>query len=117
MPARGLRDYPLERITYRDGSTCPGPSSGRPPAVVTCPPVGYRRPRGAAPTSAQVARPLHLRLRQVRAYGATRLQIRVSFRAPIAVSGAASYYELETHLPQAGRCRGLQAAPITINNP
>ena len=115
VTAVGRRDYPLERVTYRDGSQCPGSLPARRPAIVSCPLVGYARPAGAAPTDAQVARTLDVRLGHVRMYGARRLRIRVGFRAPVAISGAGSVYALEIDLPRSGRCARLRAMPLTTD--
>ncbi|MEA2220651.1 MAG: hypothetical protein QOJ35_3277 [Solirubrobacteraceae bacterium] len=111
VSAAGRRDYTLRRITYTGAPTCPDHASASRPAIVTCPLVGFARPPGSAPTPEQITTRLHVRKRRVAAYGSTRLQITVTFRAPVATSGASSFYELETDLPRTGRCRGLLAAP------
>jgi hypothetical protein len=107
--------HPLERVTYQDGGKCPDAPAAHRPAIVTCPLVGYARPAGAAPTDAQVARKLDVRLGHVRMYGARRLKIWVSFRAPIAISGAGSVYQLAIDLPRSGRCARLRAVPLTTD--
>jgi hypothetical protein len=111
VTTKGHRDYALRRVTYRDAAPCPQLGTGFRPAIVTCPLVGFETPTGVVSTPDQIATPLHVRKRRVTAHGSTRLQVTVSFRAPVATSGASSFYELETDLPRSGRCRGLMAVP------
>jgi hypothetical protein len=107
----GRRDYALRRVTYKDAPACPPPAPAPGPAIVSCPLVGFARPAGSAPTPAQIATRLHVRTRRVAAYRSTRLRVTVTFRAPVATSGASNFYELDTDLPRTGRCRELLATP------
>jgi hypothetical protein len=108
---RGQRDYVLRRITYANARPCPPRIRGFRPAIVTCPLVGFTRPRGSAPTSDEVATALHVHTQSVGTKGPKGAHVTVEFRAPVATAGASNFYELEIHLPRTGRCRELFATP------
>jgi hypothetical protein len=86
----------VTRVTYRDGSTCPP----APRAGGQCPLAGYVAPRSRL-TPAAVRRPLRVdvgrapKLRHA-------LELRVSFRAPVAISDARSMFMLT------GTCAGAR---------
>lgn len=91
MPAVG---YTVRRIDYRDAPSCRG-RRDRSPA--RCPLVGYVSPSDA-PTAKSVRRPLKVR---VSGHG-----VDVSFRAPVAVRDAKSYYTLMVQFDHGQGCRG-----------
>jgi hypothetical protein len=96
-------DYPLRRVVYRDGSVCPSTSERH--AIAVCPLIGYQRPAGTVPTSAQIKRPLTAHRRGTR--------VSVSFLAPVAITGAGSAYALETRYSGSERCRSLVGTQFT----
>ncbi len=92
-------DSPITELHYRDGSTCHlrsrrmgGASACTPPMSE---PVGYV-PASRAPTRAQVAAPLRVKVRRVRGGE----QLIVSFRSPIAISSDRANYMLAYHEPR-----------------
>jgi len=91
----------LTSVRYRDGHVC----KIRSPALIggakPCPPVGYREPRRAQVTDAQVAAPVHARLRDV---GRDELRLDVSFKARLAVSSGRSSYHLWVTFPRSKSC-------------
>jgi hypothetical protein len=111
LTAKGRRDYVLRRITYRGAAACPMLPTAFRPAIVSCPLVGFRSAAGTTPMPAQIATELRVRKRPVAAHGRGGLRVIVTFHAPVATTGASSFYELETDLPTIGRCRGLMAVP------
>jgi hypothetical protein len=94
-------DGPITEIHYRDGATCHltsrswigGASACTPELQV---PVGYA-PVKHAPTRAQVATPLHVRLVRARA---GRYELAVSFTSRVALTEDRSNYSLKWHEPR-----------------
>jgi hypothetical protein len=84
----------VRRIDYRDGTSCPAPDTNR----AFCAPKGYVD-RAAAVPSASVRRPVRVTV-GTRRFGKTRApSLRVSFRAPVAISDARRMYVLEGRFP------------------
>jgi len=94
-------DGPITELHYRDGATCHltshswigGKDACAPPLQV---PVGWVSPRTPAPTGAQIAAPLHIRLIRARQ---GRHALRISFSSRIAIANAHSTYTVRWHQP------------------
>jgi hypothetical protein len=94
-------DGPITELHYRDGATCHltarswigGKDACTPELKV---PVGWVPPRTPAPTAAQVAAPLHVRLIRARQ---GRHALRISFSSRVAIANAHSTYTVRWHQP------------------
>jgi hypothetical protein len=94
-------DGPITELHYRDGSICHltsrswigGKDACTPPLKV---PVGWVAPRTPAPTAAQVAAPLHVRLIRARQ---GRKALRISFISRVAATNAHSTYTVRWRQP------------------
>jgi hypothetical protein len=87
--------HPFQRITYRDGSTCP-PLGQPPSARRPCPPVGYRSPLVGI-DRASLRRPLRVAVLPPPRRGRPLRRLTVSFAAPLAVRDARLSYLLNAH--------------------
>jgi hypothetical protein len=94
-------DAAVRRVDYRDGTTCPAPGS-KPQA--SCPPKGYVEPRVAKRAGS-------VRARLTVTTGTTRIgkkrvsELRVRFRAPVAITDAKTMYLLEGRVPDSANKR------------
>lgn len=94
-------DGPITELHYRSGATCHltsrswiGGKDACTPSLKV--PVGWVPPKGPAPTAADVAAPLHVRLVRARDGGHEAI---VSFRSRIALASARSSYTVQWHEP------------------
>jgi hypothetical protein len=99
-PAIDIFGAAVARIDYRDGTYCPEPNSKR----AFCPPKGFAE-RSATKRSVRSALTVTMGDRKL---GATRVrEIRVRFRAPVAITDAQRMYLFEGRFPDSTvkRCR------------
>jgi hypothetical protein len=92
-------DGPITELHYRDGAICHLTSrswiGGKDACTPTLDvPVGWVAPKQPAPTAAQVAAPLHVKLVSSRR---RKTEVQVSFSAPVAITGARSEYVFKWH--------------------
>ena len=90
----GPGSYTVRRVDYRDGTSCPAPGE----AQWMCKPKGEVE-RAAATPSAPVRRPVRVTLGQRRVGKVRFPEVRVSFRAPVAITDARRMYVLEGRFP------------------
>jgi hypothetical protein len=100
-PAVGLPSSAVRRIDYRDGTSCPPLEPGK----AVCPIKGYVAPRPPRDSPA-LRRPLRAVLTHMRIDHRSRPAVRVSFRAPRAITLAERMYLLQGRFPAArNMCR------------
>jgi hypothetical protein len=116
-PLGGAGGGTIRAVTYTDGHSCQLTVRNGPYTEQTCPPVGEQPLARPRTSTASVASPVSVKLRNERVQLGSKIvtmqMLDVSFRARVAVTGGSSQYRVLVKYPGRGRnCGGELEAPV-----